>query len=167
MTKISAGILLYSIHDGKLKVFLVHPGGPYFAGKDLWGIPKGEIDSENGEDGGDLLAVALREFGEETGIKLNKNGRFIELGNVKRTSGKVVYAWAFLGNGKEKFLRSNHFEMEWPPNSGEVKKFPEIDNGRYFEIGVARRKIHKYQLDFLDRLDKAVKIRKEGQRKLF
>jgi predicted NUDIX family NTP pyrophosphohydrolase len=166
MVKVSAGILLYYFSDGNVKVFLVHPGGPFFAGKDSWGIPKGEVD--DGENKKDLLSVALREFEEETGIKLNKNGKFSDLGFAKRTSGKIVYVWAFHGSGKEKFVKSNSFEMEWPPKSGDMKKFPEVDDGRYFEINTARRKIHKYQIGSLDRLEEKVgKLTKDRQWKLF
>ena len=96
----------------------MHPGGLYFKGKDSWGIPKGEIDVENGENVKDLLGVALREFEEETGIKLKIIDTFVELGNVKRASRKIVHALAVLGNGLKRFIKSNDFEMEWSAGSG-------------------------------------------------
>ncbi len=92
------------------------------------------------------------------------------MGFVKRSSGKIVHVWAFCGNGKEKFVKSNNFEMEWPAGSGEMMKFPEVDDGRYFGLDVARRKIHKHQLEFLDRLEEIVGLKKvhaDKQGKLF
>lgn len=152
VVKISAGLLMYSEENNKINVFLVHPGGPYFSGKDSWGIPKGEIDFSNGENKENLLKIAKREFEEETGLEAKAVNGFISLGFLKRTGGKTVHVWAFKGNGKEKFLKSNYFELEWPEKSGDIKKFPESDDGKYFNMAMAQRKIHKYQAGFLDRL---------------
>ncbi len=171
MVVTSAGLLMYHLGGAKINVFLVNPGGPYFVGKDAWGIPKGEIDTENGEDGSDLLAVAIREFEEETGLKVKKGEKFISLGFLKRREGKIVHVWAFKGTGKEKFIGSNKFKMEWPAGSGDIGEFFEIDKGKYFDLNSARKKIHKYQIGFLDRLEDGVvaelnSIRKPAQAKL-
>src|SRR2546423_1134760 len=121
MPRLSAGLLMYRFRDGELQVFLVHPGGPYFARKDedSWTIPKGEPDP-----GEDLLAAAQREFQEETGIA--PAGPFTPLTPVKQKGGKVVHAWAFEGDCEGKAVVSNTFTMEWPPGSGRQAAFPEI-----------------------------------------
>ena len=170
MSVVSAGILMYAWIDGEVRVFLLHPGGPFFAGKDSWGIPKGVAD--NGETGDDLLTVAKREFFEESGITLSGKESFAPLGFVKRSGGKTVYAWALAGSGKEKFIKSNLFELEWPLKSGSFKTFPEADGGKYFSIPIAGAKIHQYQLPFLDRLSTYLQTQKithsiEVQKPLF
>jgi len=146
--KISAGLLMYRMRDGQLEVFLAHPGGPFFKNKDEgpWSIPKGEIES-----GEELLAAAIREFKEETG--LDPRGNFIELGAIKQKRGKIVHAWAFPGEWDEaRLLQSNLFELEWPPRSGKIQRFPEIDRAGFFSIRHARQKLKEAQHPFLDRL---------------
>jgi predicted NUDIX family NTP pyrophosphohydrolase len=134
--------------DGGLEVLLVHPGGPFFARRDdgAWTIPKGEA-----LPGEDLLARAQIEFEEELGIR--PRGNWIELGSIKQKGGKTVYAWAFEGHLPDSFdLKSNTFEIEWPPRSGKLKQFPEIDRAEFFAEEVARRKINPAQIILLDRL---------------
>jgi predicted NUDIX family NTP pyrophosphohydrolase len=153
--KVSAGLLMYRIRDGRLEVFIAHPGGPFFAAKDegYWSLPKGET-----EPGEDLLAAAVREFKEETGIE--PQTPFIELGSVKQKSGKIVHGWAFEGDWDEsRPLRSNRFEIEWPPRSGKRQDFPEIDRAGFFSIAEARRKLTEAQHPFLERLQAALKGR--------
>ena len=147
MAKRSAGLLLFKRRDGKVQVFLVHPGGPFWRKKDAgaWSIPKGEY-----EEGEDPLAAAKREFEEETGIK--PQGKFIALGEIKQPSGKVVSAWAFEGDCSPKEIQSNTFSMEWPPKSGHKREFPEVDRADWFILDDARRRIVKGQVGFLDRL---------------
>jgi predicted NUDIX family NTP pyrophosphohydrolase len=131
-----------------LEVLLAHPGGPYFQKKDegVWTIPKGEVG-----EGEDLLTRAKIEFQEELGI--TPSGEWIELGCVKQKGGKTVHAWAFEGDLEENFnLRSNTFEMEWPPHSGKTERFPEIDGVRFFSAETAPSKINAAQVVFLDRL---------------
>jgi predicted NUDIX family NTP pyrophosphohydrolase len=131
-----------------LEVLLVHPGGPFFATKDegSWTIPKGEALS-----GEDLLTRAQIEFDEELGIVAR--GTWIELGSITQRGGKTVYAWAFEGDLPNSFkLKSNTFEMEWPPRSGKLKQFPEIDRAEFFAEEIARRKMNPAQAPFLDRL---------------
>ena len=131
-----------------LEVLLAHPGGPFFARKDdgVWTIPKGEV-----QPGEDLLARAQIEFEEETGTKAS--GNFIPLGSIKQKGGKTVHAWAIEGDLPEKFeLKSNLFEMEWPPRSGTFREFPEVDRAEFFPEEIARRKINPAQVLFLDRL---------------
>jgi predicted NUDIX family NTP pyrophosphohydrolase len=131
-----------------LEVLLVHPGGPFFVRKDegAWTIPKGEALS-----GEDLLTRAQIEFDEELGTR--PSGKWIELGSIKQKGGKTVYAWAFEGDLPESFkLKSNTFEIEWPPHSGKLKQFPEIDRAEFFAEEIARRKINPAQVPFLDRL---------------
>jgi predicted NUDIX family NTP pyrophosphohydrolase len=144
--KRSAGVLLYRRRE-ELEVFLVHPGGPFWAKKDLgaWSLPKGEI----GEDE-DPLAAARREFTEETGFPLD--GEFRPLQPVKMSSGKVVLAWAVEGDCDPDALRSNAFSMEWPPKSGRQQEFPEVDRGGWFTIAEARERLLSGQRPFLDDL---------------
>ena len=144
----SAGILLYKRSKGRLVVLLVHPGGPFFRNKDegAWTIPKGE-----GAPGEDLLARAQIEFKEELGIQ--PAGKLIELGSIKQKGGKIVHAWAFEGDLPALFqLKSNTFEMEWPPGSGKMKQFPEIDRAEFFPEEIARQKINPAQAVLIDRL---------------
>jgi len=149
MSKTSAGILLYRGKPGNWKVFLVHPGGPYWKHKDknAWSIPKGEIEA-----GEDLWQAALREFHEETGFHLPENIKAIGLPPVKQKGGKTVYAWAIQADVNPKKLKSNYFEMEWPPKSGQKVPFPEIDKGAWFDLETAYDKIITAQQHFLDAL---------------
>ena len=143
--KKSAGILLYRLEKG-FEVFLVHPGGPFFAQKDLgaWSIPKGEFTDE------EPLEAAKREFQEEVGLALT--GEFIELSPVKHKSGKMVFAWAQKGNVDPQSLVSNTFEMQWPPLSGKFQEFPEVDRGEWFTADVAKQKINPAQIPLIDEL---------------
>ena len=144
--KPSAGILLYRRQPG-LQVFLVHPGGPFWAKKDLgaWSIPKGELDA-----GEDPLAAAIREFTEETGFTVD--GDFRPLSPLRQKSGKVIHAWAVEGDCDPTRLRSNPFSMEWPPKSGRQQEFPEVDRGAWFSLDEARQRIVAGQAAFLDEL---------------
>jgi predicted NUDIX family NTP pyrophosphohydrolase len=129
------------------EVFLVHPGGPFWVKKDAgaWSIPKGLID-----EGEDKLEAAKREFIEETSIV--PSGPFIGLGEIRQKSGKRLFAWAFEGDCDPSQVKSNLFALEWPPKSGQVKEFPEIDQGNFFAIADARSKINPAQAALLDRL---------------
>src|SRR6266700_3783872 len=149
MPKISAGLLLYRVRQGATEAFLVHPGGPFWAKKDAgaWSIPKGEP-----APGEDLLAVARREFQEETGLRID--GHFRALSPVRQTGGKVVHAWAIEGDCDADAIRSNSFEMEWPPKSGRRQEFPEVDRAAWFDLGTARVKITKGQLGLLEQLER-------------
>jgi predicted NUDIX family NTP pyrophosphohydrolase len=148
VAKQSAGILLYRVGRDGPSVLLVHPGGPFWARKDVgaWSIPKGEYD-----DGEDPRACALREFEEETGTVLPP-GELVELGTVKQKGGKVVSAWAAEGDLDAGSVRSNTFTMEWPPRSGQTAEFPEIDRAEWFGVEEAREKLVAAQTEFLDRL---------------
>ena len=148
MAKKSAGILLYRFQNKNLEVFLVHPGGPFWAKKDdgAWSIPKGEF-----EDDEEPLTAAKREFEEETGLKIS--GGFIELNPVKQKGGKMVYAWAVEGNMDPAKIKSNNFEIEWPPGSGKMKAFPEIDNAEWFNMNNAKKKIIEAQSSFIEDLE--------------
>lgn len=147
MNKPSAGILLFRRLKGELEVLLVHPGGPFWKNKDAgaWSIPKGEYGEEE-----DALTAARREFAEETGLDLK--GNFLTLGTVKQPGGKVVSAWALEQNFDPATLRSNTFELEWPPRSGTIRQFPEVDRAAWFSLETAREKILKGQRELLDRL---------------
>ena len=149
MKKHSAGIVLYRIVDEQLSVLLVHPGGPFWAKRDLgaWSIPKGEYDEGEGED---ALAAALRELTEETGLKLG-DVALIPLDAVKQKNGKVVTAWAAEHDFDVTTLVSNTFEMEWPKGTG-VREFPEVDRAAWFAPDDARRKLVAAQAEFVDRL---------------
>jgi len=147
MTKKSAGILMYRFREMKLQVFLVHPGGPFWARKDkaAWSIPKGEFDDLEAP-----LEAAKREFQEETGISVT--GDFIDLGEVKQPGRKIIYVWAVEGDCDPAAIKSNTFEMQWPPKSGKYKSFPEVDRAGWFSLGAAREKLHKGQVVLIDRL---------------
>jgi predicted NUDIX family NTP pyrophosphohydrolase len=146
--KRSAGILLHRRGDDGLEVLLVHPGGPFWAKKDLgaWSIPKGEHD-----DAEEALECALREFEEETGSRPDA-GELADLGTVRQKSGKVVHAWALEGDLDADAIRSNTFTMEWPPRSGRTSEFPEVDRAAWFAVEAARERINPAQAAFLDRL---------------
>jgi predicted NUDIX family NTP pyrophosphohydrolase len=144
----SAGIVLYRAGDDGLEVLLVHPGGPFWAKKDLgaWSIPKGEY-----EPGEDPLACALREFEEETGTRLQAP-QLIELGTVTQKAGKQVTAWGARGDLDAAAVRSNSFTMEWPPRSGRQQEFPEVDRAEWFGLDQARAKLVAAQVELIDRL---------------
>ncbi len=147
--KQSAGILLYRGGDDELELLLVHPGGPFWSKKDdcAWSIPKGELD-----EGEDLVACALREFGEELGpVPELSEGELIDLGSVKQTA-KIVHCWAAEGDFDPAKLDSIGFTMEWPPRSGVEREFPEVDRAEWLEPDAARRKLLKAQAPFVDRL---------------
>jgi predicted NUDIX family NTP pyrophosphohydrolase len=148
MSKISCGLLMYRLQRAGVQVLLVHPGGPFFRNKDegSWTIPKGEPN-----EGEDLLAAACREFAEETGII--PAGPYTSLGTVKQKGGKVVHGWAFAGDCDPAKMKSNSFEMEWPPKSGRKQLFPEIDRGEWFDLLAARQKINPAQADLLGPLE--------------
>jgi predicted NUDIX family NTP pyrophosphohydrolase len=145
----SAGILLHREGEAGTEVLLVHPGGPFWARKDLgaWSIPKGELDA-----GEDPRAAALREFAEETGTRL-PDGPLDELGSVTQKNGKVVAAFAVAGDLDPATLVSNTFELEWPPRSGRMQAFPEIDRAGWFGLDAAREKLNPAQAAFVDRLE--------------
>ena len=147
MSKISAGILLYRMRQGAIEVLLVHPGGPFFRNKDegAWSIPKGESDGDD-----DLLAVARREFEEETGQ--TPSGPFIALEPIKQKGGKVVHAWACPGDCDPAQITSNAFSLEWPPKSGRIQEFPEVDRAEFFGLVEAKRKTNPAQAALLEQL---------------
>ena len=151
MTKVSAGLLMYRKRNQQLEVLLVHLGGPFWAKKDAgaWFVPKGEVNP-----GEDELAAAKREFAEETGLAPAEN--LLPLGSVKHKSGKKVSAWAFEGNCDPAALRSNTFQMEWPPRSGKTREFPEIDRAAFFTLDAAREKMHPAEFEFVSRLVNAI-----------
>lgn len=140
---------MYRLSDDGLEVFLVHPGGPFWAKKDdgAWSVPKGLF-----EDNENPLEAAKREFREETGFDIS--GDFMALTPLKQPSGKVVHAWTVEGNIDAASIKSNMFSMEWPPRSGNQQEFPEVDRGGWFKIPQAREKLLKGQVGFLDELQK-------------
>jgi predicted NUDIX family NTP pyrophosphohydrolase len=146
--RVSAGILLHRSGDGHLEVLLAHPGGPFHATKDVgaWSIPKGEV-----EPGEDLVDVARREFLEETGHPVPADGA-IPLGTIRQKGGKVVHAWALPGDLDPAAAHSNSFSLEWPPGSGRLEAFPEIDRVAWFDLPEARLRLKDAQVPFLDRL---------------
>jgi predicted NUDIX family NTP pyrophosphohydrolase len=156
-SRASAGLLMFRRNAGKFEVLLVHPGGPYFRNKDdgAWTIPKGEaVDDE------DLLARAQTEFEEELGIPAVPTASWIQLGSVKQKGGKTVHAWAFEGDCPADFVAvSNSFKLEWPPRSGRMQQFPEIDRAEFFSIEEAKKKINEAQIAFVDRLAETLGLR--------
>ncbi|BFU96452.1 MAG: conserved protein of unknown function [Nitrospira sp.] len=150
-SKTSAGILLYRRRTSGVEVFLAHPGGPFWARKDdgAWSLPKGEYDSEE-----DPLMAARREFTEETGLTLQ--GPFRTLGPLKQPGGKTIMAYAVEGDADAASIVSNTFTLEWPPRSGKLRRFPEIDRAGWFELEAAREKLLPGQRPFLDRLKESV-----------
>lgn len=152
MPKRSAGLIMYRWQEQELEIFLVHPGGLFWAKKDkgAWTIPKGEYAEDE-----EPLEAAKREFQEETGFAVNVP--FLELGAVKQRSGKTVVAWAFEGDCDPAKLTSNLCQVEWPPHSGRLVEFPEVDQGRWFSIAAAREYILKSQEPLLDMLQAALK----------
>jgi predicted NUDIX family NTP pyrophosphohydrolase len=148
MAKTSSGVLLYRRRAEMIEVFLIHPGGPFWKDKDegAWSIPKGLV--EPGEDG---LATARREFREETGFAID--GPFQPLSPLRQPSGKVILAWAVEGDVEADQVRSNTFPMEWPPHSGRIELFPEVDRGTWVTLARARQLIRRGQSPFLDELE--------------
>jgi predicted NUDIX family NTP pyrophosphohydrolase len=149
--KRSAGLLMYRRRNARLEVFLVHPGGPFWAKKDqgAWSVCKGEY-----AEGEAPLQAAIREFNEETGF--TAQGEFLELGTVQQSGGKMVSAWAFEGDCDPGDLASNRCQVEWPPRSGRMIEIPEVDRGGWFSISEASERILKSQAPFLDRLSALV-----------
>ena len=150
--KQSAGLLLYRVRDGVLEVLLAHPGGPLFARKDAgtWTVPKGEPNVDEA-----LEACAGREFSEETGLPAPP-GPWLALGEVQQRGGKRVHAWAVAGDCDSGALRSNTFELEWPPKSGRIQSYPEVDRFEFFTLPAARDKINPAQIELLERLHAAL-----------
>jgi predicted NUDIX family NTP pyrophosphohydrolase len=148
--KESAGLLLFRNRGGP-ELLLVHPGGPFWAKKDhgAWSIPKGEL-----EDGEEPRHCALRELGEELGpaAPVPAVADLIELGSIRQKAGKIVHAWAAEGEFDPAALSSNSFELEWPPRSGRMREFPEVDRAEWFEPAEARRRINPAQAELIDRL---------------
>ena len=144
----SAGILLYRRAANDLEVLLVHPGGPFWTRRDAgaWSIPKGEYEPED-----DPLAAARREFEEELG-SAPPGTEPLELGEARQKSGKLVRAWALEGDLEATAAFSNNFTVEWPPRSGQMRQFPEVDRAEWFTLAAAREKINSAQAAFLDRL---------------
>ena len=151
MAKQSAGLLVYRRRRGDIEVLLVHPGGPFWRNKDLgaWSIPKGEF-----AQGEDPLEAAKREFHEETGF--NADGNFVPLQPLKQSSGKTVHAWAVEGDYDPAQVRSNTFQLEWPPKSGKTMEVPEIDRADWFDMHIAGEKILPGQCGFLVELKRYV-----------
>lgn len=145
--RVSAGLLMYRRRNDDVEVLLAHPGGPLWKKRDdgAWTIPKGLVD-----DGEELLAAAQREFREETGFEPSEP--YLPLGSITQKSGKVVHAWAFEGDCDPNRLSSNTFELEWPPKSGKLATFPEVDRADFFFVGAARKKINPAQARLLDEL---------------
>ena len=143
----SYGILLFQRAEDGLRVMLAHPGGPFWAGRDdgAWSIPKGLPEA-----GETALETARREFQEETGFGVD--GTFIPLGKLKQPSGKIIHAWALEQDLDVSRIHSNTFSLEWPRHSGNIREYPEIDEGRWFSLGEARQKITAGQAGFLERL---------------
>ena len=148
-SRVSAGILLFRRTGAGIEVLLGHPGGPYFEDRDVgaWSIPKGQ--AENGEE---LLAVAKREFGEETGHVVGSNARLIDLGRIRQRGGKTVHAWALEGDMDPAEARSNTFRMEWPPRSGIFIEVPELDQVAWFTPDQARVAMNPAQVELIDTL---------------
>jgi predicted NUDIX family NTP pyrophosphohydrolase len=147
MAKKSAGLVMYRFRDSKLEVFLVHPGGPFWSKKDegAWSIPKGEYTEDE-----DPFEVAKREFKEETGYEAD--GNFIPLSPISQPSRKIITAWAFEGNRDSPKIKSNTFTMEWPPRSGKQAEFPEVDRAEWFSVIMAKRKLLKGHVGFIEQL---------------
>jgi len=143
----SAGIIVYRKSGIILEILLVHPGGPFWAGKDAhaWSIPKGEFRPPE-----DAFLAARREFREETGMQIE--GEFIEMEPVRQPGGKIIYSWAIEKNIDIRPLRSNTFTMEWPPHSNKLQDFPEIDKAAWFSVNIAKNKVHKGQVRIIENL---------------
>lgn len=148
MNRVSAGLLVYRQRAGVLEVLLAHPGGPFYSRKDtgVWTIPKGEVAPDE-----DLLTAARREFHEELGW--SPEGPFLPLSAVRQKGGKLVHAWACLGDCDPAVVVSNTFALEWPPGSGRRQEFPEIDRAEFFDLPAAREKLLPAQRPLLDELE--------------
>lgn len=155
MPKHSAGLLMYRLRDGVLEVFLVHPGGPFWAKKDLgsWTIPKGEYEPDE-----TAMEAARREFAEETGCAFQAD--LLPLTPLRQPSGKLIAAWAFQGDCDPESSRSNTFSLEWPPGSGRQQEFPEVDRTGWFSLEEAKEKITQGQVGFLDELQQILRRQK-------
>jgi len=153
MAKKSAGILLYRLISKIPEVLIVHPGGPYWAKKDLgvWSIPKGELNEYES-----LLDAAVREFKEEMGEQIT--GNFIPLAPIKQNNGKIVYAFALEHDFDVLKIKSNTFTMEWPPKSGKQQVFPEIDKGGWFDFTTSKQKLNECQAFIVDELAKKLNL---------
>ena len=160
MPKRSAGLLMYRYRGGVLEVFLVHPGGPFWAKKDLgaWSIPKGEYGPDETP-----MEAARREFGEETACPSQVD--LLPLTPLRQPSGKLIAAWAFQGDCDPESSRSNTFSLEWPPGSGRQQEFPEVDRADWFPLEEAKNKITRGQAGFLEELQKIVEKEKPKQLK--
>jgi predicted NUDIX family NTP pyrophosphohydrolase len=147
MPKVSAGLLMYRVREGELEVLLAHPGGPFWKNRDAgaWTIPKGEI-----QEGEEPIAAARREFEEEIGLQ--PQGEFIALQPITQKGGKIVHAWAFEGECDTTCIRSNTFQMEWPPRSGKFQTCPEVDRASFYGMVEAKQKINPAQVAFLEEL---------------
>jgi predicted NUDIX family NTP pyrophosphohydrolase len=147
MSQVSAGLLMYRLQSGELQVLLVHPGGPFFRNKDAgaWTIPKGEV-----QEGEELLATARREFAEEIGVAAE--GEFVPLTPVKQKGGKTVHCFAIAGDLDPATIVSNTFQLEWPPKSGRMMDFPEVDRAEWFTAAAAAEKINAAQAAFISEL---------------
>ena len=152
MAKLSAAMLLFKSGAMGFEVFLVHPGGPFWEKKDLgaWSLPKGEYDQRE-----DPLSAALREFEEETSFRLEPDN-VLPLGQLKQPGGKIITAWALEKDVDPALVKSNTFEMEWPPKSGKRVKFPEVDRAEFFNAEGAKEKMHAAEFEFIGRLEKAL-----------
>jgi predicted NUDIX family NTP pyrophosphohydrolase len=152
MPKRSAGLLLFR-RSNHLELFLVHPGGPFWARKDdgAWSLPKGEYSEDE-----DALLAAKREFQEETGISID--GDFLPLGELRQPGGKLITAWALEKDVDSTLVKSNLFSMEWPPKSGRMQEFPEVDRAAWFPASQAQTKLLKGQVAFINRLAKKLGV---------
>ena len=150
----SAGLLIYRERNGRPEVLLVHPGGPFWAKKDIasWSIPKGEF-----EEGEDPLETAIREFSEETGLEVPK-GHPVPLRPVKQSNRKVIHAWYLKGDVDASIVRSNMFEVEWPPKSGKTQQFPEVDRAAWYSLSEAKAKVHAGQVPIIEQLEHALGV---------
>jgi len=160
MPKLSAGLLLFR-RSPHIELFLVHPGGPFWARKDdgAWSLPKGEHSEDE-----DALQAAKREFQEETGIPID--GDFLPLGELRQPSGKLITAWAVEKDVDPALVKSNPFSMEWPPKSGKTQEFPEVDRAAWFPVSQARTKLLKGQVAFINRLAQKLGVSVENNRPL-
>lgn len=153
VVKQSAGLLVYRIRQDNPEVFLVHPGGPFWANKDIaaWSIPKGEFEA-----GEDPLQAAMREFTEEAGLDV-PNGEPTLMPSIKQSGRKHIHVWCLRGELDASAVRSNSFELEWPPKSGKTVTYPEIDRAAWFRLDEAKIKLHKGQVIFVEQLPDAIR----------
>jgi predicted NUDIX family NTP pyrophosphohydrolase len=151
MNKISAGILVYRFSKKQdLEVLLVHPGGPIWGARDWWTIPKGELDEDEVP-----LEAAKREFREEVGLPV-PNGKLLDLGSYGQSSSKTNYIWAIKGEIDSNKMTSNEFTLEWPKGSGRIQSYPECDRAEWFGVLLAKNKVFKSQIEFINRLEQAI-----------